>query len=222
MTRRTLLLDLDGTLVDSVPDLLASCNRVMADRGLAPLTAPEITAMIGDGAPALVRRAMTARDQAATEQDVAAFLAAFLDDYTAHPAVGTKPYPGVPEALDRLAGGGWRLAVCTNKPATPARALLEQLGLLRHFAAVGGGDSYPVRKPDPAHLLATLADAAGSPGAAIMVGDHRNDVAAATAARLPCIFAAWGYGPAAMAEGAAATATRAADLPRLADSLLPA
>ena len=216
MTQPTLLLDLDGTLVDSAPDLAASCNRVMADRGLAPFTVPEITAMVGDGAPALVRRIMAARGQTSTERD----LQDFLDDYTAHPAVETRPYPGVAAALRRLAEAGWGLAVCTNKPVAAARALLSELGMLGQFAAIGGGDSFPSRKPDPAHLLATLTEAGGIAGRAVMVGDHHNDIAAAKAAKLPSIFAAWGYGPGTMGADADAVAHDFAEVPGLADRLL--
>lgn len=213
---RTLTIDLDGTLIDSVPDLLASCNRLMAARGLAPFAAPEVTAMVGDGAAALIRRAMAARGREAGEADVSAFVA----DYTAHAACASAPYPGAVDALDRLAAEGWRLAVCTNKPVAAARHVLQALGLLHRFASVGGGDSYAARKPDPGHLLATIADAGGAPGAALMLGDHHNDVAAAQAAGIPAIFAGWGYGPAAMA-GNAPVARTFAEVPGLAARLLP-
>lgn len=213
---RTLLLDLDGTLVNSVPDLTASCNRVFAPRGLTPFTAAEVTPMVGDGAGMLVRRAFAARGREASQADLDDFLA----DYLAHVADRTLAYPGVPETLDGMARTGWRFAVCTNKPAAPARAVLEALGLLRFFAAVGGGDSYPVRKPDPAHLLATLGDAGGDPAAAVMVGDHHNDLAAASGAGLPCIFAAWGYGPVGTGDTATAVASRFDELPDLAEACL--
>lgn len=212
----TLLLDLDGTLVDSVPDLAAAVNRLLASRGLAPLGAAEVTAMVGDGAGALVRRAMTARG-AEPDQDAAR---TFLEDYGAHAAVFTKPYPGVVPTLRALAAEGWRLAVCTNKPEAPARRLLAELGMLDLFAAVGGGDSFAARKPDPSHALATLERAGGVPGAAVAVGDHRNDVLAATGAGLPCIFATWGYGPPEMARGARATAARFEEVPALARTLV--
>ena len=213
---RTLLLDLDGTLVDSVPDLLSSCNRMMATRGLAPFGAPEVTAMVGDGAAALVAKLMGARGQTATAADVREFVA----DSMANPAALTRPYPGAIEAMNKLTDAGWTLAICTNKPVAAARALLTELGLLDRFAAVGGGDSYPVRKPDPAHLLATLAEAGGVPGRTVMVGDHRNDVAAADAAGIPCIFAAWGYGPIETA-GTATVARTFEDVPGLAGRLRP-
>jgi len=205
----TLLLDLDGTLVHSVPDLLASMNRLMAAQGLPPFAAPELTRMVGDGAAALVRRAMAARRREVTPADVEAFTA----DYTAHAAVASRLFDGIAEALQALAGEGWRMAVCTNKPERASRVLLEALGLLPLLAAVGGGDSFPVHKPDPAHLLATLHAAGGSADRALMVGDHRNDVAAAHGAGIPCIWAGWGYGTPEMAAGADARAERPEELP---------
>ncbi len=114
------------------------------------------------------------------------------------------------------------MAVCTNKPLAPARMLLDALGIGVFFATIGGGDSFPVRKPDPAHLLATLREAGGEAGRAIMVGDHRNDIAAARGAGVPAIFAAWGYSPRDAAAGAARIAERFADLPEAADALLAA
>lgn len=196
------IFDLDGTLVDSAPDLHAALDRLMAARGLAPFLRDEVIAMVGDGARVLVERALAARglpfDQPALD--------AFLADYTANAAVETRLFPGIAPALDALAEAGWRLAVCTNKPAAAARELLGALGLAERLAAVGGGDSFPVRKPDPGHLLATIEAAGGAPAGAVMVGDHRNDVAAARGAGIPCVFVAWGYGPLAMAEGAAIAA----------------
>jgi phosphoglycolate phosphatase len=212
----TLLLDLDGTLVDSVPDLAASLNRLMAARGLARFSDAETAAMVGDGARRLVERAFAARGRAADEGAVEAFLA----DYGAHLAADTRAYPGVEATLRAMTEAGWQLAVCTNKPEAMARTLLAALGLADLFRAIGGGDSFATRKPDPAHLLATLRAAGGTPQRAVMAGDHANDVLAATGAGLPCIFAGWGYGPPAMARGAAAVAERFADLPPIAARLL--
>jgi len=190
----TLLLDLDGTLVDTVPDLLASLNRLAASLGLSAFTAAEVIPMIGDGAAVLVRRAMAARGREATPAD----LQTLLDDYTANVAEGSRLFPGVEPTLRAMAADGWRFAVCTNKPVVPARELLASLGVLDLFAAVGGGDSYRTRKPDPKHLLATLAADAG----------------------VPCIFAAWGYG--AIPTDVAATAHDFAEVARLAPGLLKA
>ena len=214
---RTLLLDLDGTLVHSVPDLAAALNRLLARRALPALSEPAVTAMVGDGAAALLKRAFAANGQA---QDDGA-LDEFLADYTAHAAVLTRPYPGVEDGLRALAAAGWRLAVCTNKPAAAAHAVLAALGLDGWFAAVGGGDSFATRKPDPGHLLATLAAAGGDPARAVMAGDHHNDVLAAMSASVPCIYARWGYGRPEMAEGAAAIAGSFGELVGIAEALLP-
>jgi phosphoglycolate phosphatase len=213
---RTLLLDLDGTLVHSVPDIAAALNRLMRARKLAGFSDSETALMVGDGVTRLVERAFAARGRRPDEGAVAAFSA----DYLRHSAAETRPYPGVAEGLRALVGDGWRLAVCTNKPEGAARALLGALGLAALFAAVGGGDSYAVRKPDPAHLLATLRAAGGERAHAVVAGDHANDVAAARGAGLPCIFAAWGYGPPAMAEGAVAVAHDFAEMAAVARRLL--
>jgi phosphoglycolate phosphatase len=195
---RLAVFDLDGTLVDSAPDIHAALDRVMAARGLAGFTRAEVTAMIGDGARVLVERAFAARDRAFDPKAVVEFMA----DPAAEGAIDSRPFPGIPEALATLQQSGWRLAVCTNKPAGMAHGLLASLGLLHLFAAVGGGDSFPTRKPDPAHLLATIAAAGGMGEGAVMIGDHHNDIRAARGAGIPGIFVGWGYGPPAMAEGA--------------------
>jgi phosphoglycolate phosphatase len=212
----TLLLDLDGTLVDSIPDLLSALNRMGKPRGFKPFDRAEITPMIGDGVQTLLERAFAARN---APFDLAA-MAPYTADYAAHSAVDTKPFPGVIETLHRFADAGWRIAVCTNKLAEPTHALLAALGLTPFLAAIGGGDSFPTRKPDPGHVLGTLALAGGAVDAAVMVGDHHNDVLASTGAGVPCIFAAWGYGPLSMADGAAAVAERFSDLPAMATGLL--
>jgi len=213
---RTLLLDLDGTLVHSVPDLAAALNRLMGARALAGFSHPETAAMVGDGVAKLVERAFAARGRTPDAGAVAEFSA----DYLLHAAVETRPYPGVANGLRALAEDGWRLGVCTNKPERAARALLAALELGSLFAVIGGGDSFPVRKPDPAHLLATLQAAGGDAAHAVMAGDHANDVAAARGAGVPCIFAAWGYGLPAMAEGATAVARDFDELAAIARRLL--
>jgi phosphoglycolate phosphatase len=205
---RTLLLDLDGTLVDTAPDVCAALNRLMRSRGLAPFSLAETAAMIGDGVAALVLRAFAARAQRPDDQAVAEF----GRDYAARVAEESRPFPGVIEFLREQADAGWRMAVCTNKPEAAARKLLDNIGLGHLLQAVGGGDTFPVRKPDPAHLLATLRLAGGEPSGAVMVGDHANDVVAAHGAGVKVIFVTWGYGPLAMGQGADAIA---GDLPAL-------
>ncbi len=215
---RVLVLDLDGTLVDTVPDLNAAVNRLMKSRGLEGFDFSATAAMVGDGVAKLVERAFAARGLVPDTTAVAEL----GRDYEAHAAVDSRLFPGVMEALRELGAEGWRFAVCTNKPEGAARVLLDALGLAPLMAAVGGGDSFPVRKPDPAHLLATLAAAGGVAERAVMVGDHANDVVAAHGAGLPCIFAAWGYGPLRMAEGAVAVAGTMAEVAETARRLLPA
>ena len=212
---RIAVFDLDGTLVDSAADIHAALDRLMAGLGLPGFTRPEVIAMIGDGVRALVTKALTARQRPFDE----AALDRFTADYTAAASEQTRPFAGIPEVLDSLAADGWRMAVCTNKPEEAARKLLDDLGLAGHFAALGGGDSFPVRKPDPAHLLATLAAAGGEAAGAVMIGDHRNDVQAAAGARVPCIFAGWGYGPVEMANGAP-IAAHPGDLPKIMAAIL--
>lgn len=208
--RPTIVFDLDGTLVDTLPDLLASLNRVTNDN----YTLAEVRPWIGDGAMALVRRAFAARKRPATEADLRTLMA----DYVEAMSDQSAPYPGAAEALDTLAAAGWHIAVCTNKPEAPARDLLAATGLLRHIVAVGGGDSFSTRKPDPAHLRATLAAAGGDASAALMVGDHQNDILAANGAGVPAIFAAWGYGD--DATGAAASAVSFGELTTVAQGIM--
>ena len=157
---RTLLLDLDGTLVDTVPDLAPALNRLMRSRSLPDFTHQEVAAMVGDGVAVLTARAFAARDLTPDASAIADLTA----DYTAHVAVHSKLYPGALPVLTALVRDGWQLAVCTNKPEHAATALLRALGVLPLMSAVGGGDSFAVRKPDPGHLLATLDLASGSVG----------------------------------------------------------
>jgi len=211
-----LVLDLDGTLVNSLPDLTAALNRLMAARGLSAFRPVEIKPMIGDGTKKLIERAFAARGQSPNIGDNELFVA----DYTSHVAVGTHPYPRVGETLAALQAMEWRFAICTNKSVAATEALLKALDLRHWFAALGCGDSFPAHKPDPSHLLGTIEAAGGRPDRAVMVGDHANDVAAARAASIPAIFAAWGYGNPAATHGAAALAQHFADLAAIAPRLV--
>jgi phosphoglycolate phosphatase len=215
---RCLVFDLDGTLVDSVPDLAACLNRVLANRGLAPLTEPRVASMVGDGVRVLLERAFAAYGTVPDARAVADYTA----DYAQHIADATRAYPGIADLLAAARAEGWRMAVCTNKPEALAHAVLAATGLDGFFASVGGGDSFPARKPDPAHMLATLAAAGAAARDAVMVGDHRNDILAASGAGMACIFAAWGYSPAESGRDAAAVAHTAAEVLPLARRLLPA
>lgn len=213
---RLAVFDLDGTLVDSAPDIHAALDRLMARLGLPGFARPEVTAMIGDGVRVLVERALAARGR---PFDPAA-LDSFATDYEANTASGTLPFPGIPDCLAALRAAGWRLAICTNKPGAATRALLRALDMEAPFDAVLGGDAVATRKPDPRHLLATAAAAGGAPDRAVMIGDHRNDILAARGAGMASVFVRWGYGAPAMAEGASALADTPAALPALLGDLL--
>ena len=209
-----MLLDLDGTLVDSVPDLADALNRLLAAHGQPPVDEAAVTSFVGDGVAPLVQRGFAARGMAVP----AGAMADFLADYTPRAAERTRPFPGIPEMLVTLRAQGWRLAVCTNKPEVAARALLGTLGLAPLIDGLGGGDSFAMRKPDPGHLHATLALLGGVPSRSVILGDHANDVIAARKAGMPVIFAAWGYGPHAMADGAPVAGTPAS-VPAIAAAL---
>jgi len=189
---RALLLDLDGTLVDSLPDLVAVLNEVLGAFGMPALSASQAAPMVGDGTLKFVERALAARFLG--PDIVKSAQSWFLALYEARPALLSRPYPGAPEVLERLRAQDWRCAICTNKPERATRLLLDALDLTRLFDAIITGDSLPQKKPDPAPLRAALAALEVPSARAIMVGDHANDLRAAAAARIPCIFARYGYG----------------------------
>jgi phosphoglycolate phosphatase len=212
-----MVFDLDGTLVDALPDLTAALNRMLAARRLEPLTPADVRPMIGDGTQKLVERALAARgasyDDAAERTMVA--------DYISHVASESRPYPGVNATLTRLQETGWKFAICTNKSSAATKALLKALDIAHWFAALGCGDSFPVRKPNPEHLARTIEAASGATGRSLMVGDNINDIAVGKAVGVPTIFAAWGYGKREMGDGANAVAERFAALATLGPQLLP-
>ena len=216
MSIRGLIFDLDGTLVDALPDLTAALNRMLERRGLAPLTQTDVRPMIGDGTKKLVERALAARGAPYDDTTERAMVA----DYTEHVAAESRPYPGVNATLGRLQEAGWKFAICTNKSTAATEALLKALEMAHWFAALGCGDSFAVRKPDPGHLAGTIAAAGGTATRSIMVGDHANDIAVGKALSLPTIFASWGYGKPEMGDGASAVAERFAALATLGPKLV--
>jgi len=207
-----LLFDLDGTLVDSLPDLAAAANRLLAERDRAPLALSEVAGMVGDGVGTLVERVLGARALSATP--LAPALTRFVAYYEADIATHTRAFEGVAQALDALAQAGVALAVCSNKFVRASEAVLAATGLLRFFPVVVGGDSLAERKPDAAPLRHALQRLGVAAEAAAMIGDHRNDVLAARAAGTAAIFARYGYGLASLgALVPDAMIDRFADLP---------
>ena len=184
--------DLDGTLVDTAPDIVPTLNLLLAQEGFEPLPFAEGRDLIGGGALALIERGFQRAGAEFSEVRAAALFERFLHLYAEHIADRSRPYPGVVEALGELRGAGARLAVCTNKQTRLSRSLLEKLGLAGFFEAIVGPDAAGARKPDPRHLEAAIAAAGGEPRRAVMVGDAITDAEAARAAGVPLILVSFG------------------------------
>ncbi len=182
--------DLDGTLADTAPDLTAALNHALGRLGRPPVPGESVRHMVGHGARALLQKGLAATG-AVNEQLVDTGFPWFLEYYEAHIADGTRPFDGVEASLDRLAAMGVRLSICTNKIESLSRKLISALGWDGRFAALVGGDTLPVRKPDPAPLFAAIAQAGG--GRAAFVGDSITDTDTAKAAALPCVAVSFGF-----------------------------
>ncbi len=193
MTRPLLVLDLDGTLVDTAEDLIATLNRILADEGVRPMTRADAGALLGAGARAMIRRGFAIAEVPLADDKLDRLFSRFIPLYGESIAVHSRPFPGMEAALDRFVAAGWDLAVCTNKLEGLSLQLLDALGLTQRFAAICGGDTFPVRKPDPAHLLGTIARAGGDPKRSVMVGDSGTDIATARAAGIPVVAFTFGY-----------------------------
>jgi phosphoglycolate phosphatase len=194
-TPPVLVLDLDGTLVDTAGDLVAALNHVLAGEGVKPFALADAVKMVGNGARAMLRTALIESGRAAGKEELDRMTADFLAWYMDHIAVFSRPFPGAEEALDRFAAAGWQLAVCTNKFEGAARLLLAELGLADRFAAIAGQDTFAAMKPDPLHLTETVRVAGGAPRRAIMVGDSNVDADTARNAGIPSVLVTFGYSP---------------------------
>ncbi|GAB4361369.1 MAG: phosphoglycolate phosphatase [Kiloniellaceae bacterium] len=195
-----MVFDLDGTLVDSVPDIHAAVAAFLGERGHAPLDLATVTGFVGNGVPVLLERVLRAVGEADGPAAVAAALPRFNAIYGAAPAALSRLYPGVPEALAALSAEGFALGVCTNKPVEPARRMLAELGIAGFFAALTGGDSLPQRKPDPAPLRHTAGLLNVELAAVTYVGDSEVDAATAAAAAVRFVLFTEGYRKTPVAE----------------------
>jgi phosphoglycolate phosphatase len=189
----TLVLDLDGTLIDTAGDLLATLNVILGKEGLSPVGLGGARDMIGSGARAMLEAGFAANGQVPSRERLDQLFAEFITHYSDHIAEESAPFPGALAALDRFSAEGWRLAVCTNKLESLARRLLDEIGIADRFAAIAGQDTFGVRKPDPRHLIETIRQAGGTLAAAVMVGDSEFDIAAARAAGVPSVGVTFGY-----------------------------
>ena len=189
----TVVFDLDGTLVDTAPDLVETLNVVFAREGLPSVPFERARNLIGGGARSMIERGLQAEGRSCTPAEIDRLFRQFTQYYSAHIADRSRPFPALETALDTLAADGARFAVCTNKLEALSVKLLDALGLSRHFVAVCGQDTFGVQKPDPQILLKTIRQAGGDPERAIMVGDSANDINAARAAGIPIVAVDFGY-----------------------------
>lgn len=189
----TIVFDLDGTLVDTAPDLAEATNYVLKTLGLARVNELEIRPFVGHGALAMIDGAVKAHGRTLPERELHDLFEVFIAYYTAHIADRSIPYPNVIPTLEALRSSGATLAVCTNKIELQARRVLEELKLDGYFAALTGRDSLGSFKPDPRHLTGTIARAGGQPETSIMVGDSETDIRTAKAARIPIVAVSFGY-----------------------------
>ncbi len=189
----TVVFDLDGTLVDTAPDLVGTLNALLDQEGLPPLALKAARPMIGQGARAMLAKGFAAGGAPLVEARMGQLFERFIAHYLARIAQASRPFPGAVAALDALTAAGARLAVCTNKRTDLSVALLRALGLAERFAAIVGADAAPAAKPDPRHLIAAIERAGGRRERAVMVGDSASDAGAARAAGVPLVLVSFGY-----------------------------
>ncbi len=197
---RTVVFDLDGTLVDTAPDLIAALNFVLGREGLPPMPLKSARNIIGAGARKLIERGLEREGVTMSVADVDRLMKDFIDYYAAHIADASQPFEGLEAALDELAAQDCRFAVCTNKLEWLSKRLLDQLGLSGRFSAICGADTFGVSKPDPVILQQTVARAGGTMAATIMVGDAGPDVGVARRAGISVIGVEFGYTDVPIAE----------------------
>lgn len=190
---RIVVFDLDGTLVDTAPDLINALNFVLDREGLPPVPMHAARMMIGAGARKLIERGLEVDGRAVSVEDINRLTKDFIEYYAAHIADASRPFDGLESALDALEANGYRFAVCTNKLEWLSKLLLDQLGLSGRFAAICGADTFGVAKPDPVILQQTVARAGGQLSLAVMVGDAGPDIGVARRAGIPVIGVEFGY-----------------------------
>ena len=189
----TVAFDLDGTLIDTAPDLIATAEHLLRARGLRPVGEGVLRPQISFGSRHMMRVALDHLGADASDAVLDDMFPQFLTHYRQNISVHSRPFPGLIGVLETLRQRGAKLAVCTNKLEEPTRALLNDLSMTGHFDAIAGRDTYPVHKPDPGHLTSVIRAAGGDPARAVMVGDSEVDTATAKAAGIPVIGVTFGY-----------------------------
>jgi len=188
-----LIFDLDGTLIDSAPDVCAAINRALAGHGRRRITLAEAKALIGQGARVLSERALALTGRSGAPDEIESLVEEFIASYTERPVEHTVVYPGAREALRGFRAAGLRLAICTNKPKATTTPVMATLGLDGFFDVVSCGDQVPHRKPDARHVLGVIEELGTMPATTAMIGDSENDIAAARAAGVLSVAVTFGY-----------------------------
>ena len=223
LTDAVIAFDLDGTVVDTAPDLIAALNAMLAEEGLPPAPVDSARRLVGHGARALLKRGFELAQRPWDLEREHAMVERFVAVYRDRIVRESRPFPGLLEALDRMQARGARFVICTNKRTDLSVALLDGLGLTRRFEAVIGPDLAPAAKPDGRHLLTAVAAARGDPTRAVMVGDSEADLGAARNAGVPCVLVSFGYCASPVADlGADALIDDLGELPDVAERLLAA
>ncbi|MFC0241167.1 HAD-IA family hydrolase [Rhodopseudomonas telluris] len=221
-TVRTVVFDLDGTLIDTAPDLINALNYILVREGMPAVPLAKARNMIGQGARRLLERGLELDGRVISPDDVNRLAVDFIDYYAANIAVESRPFEGLEATLDHLSGQGYQFAVCTNKLEWLSKLLLDQLGLSSRFAAICGADTFGAAKPDPTILRETVAKAGGSLAATVMVGDAGPDVGVARRAGVPVIGVEFGYTEVPIAElNPDVVVGHMRDLPQAVTRLLP-
>ena len=217
----TIAFDLDGTLVDTAPDLVGALNVVLGERGLPPVPQASARILVGKGGRALIARGFALAGEPLADEEIGGLVARFIKAYRARIASESLPFDGLEAALTALAEAGARLCVCTNKRTDLSLALLDALRLTDRFVSVTGADKAPRPKPDPSHFLAAIDEAGGDLARALMVGDSENDMRSAQAAGAPVVLVDFGYTETPARElGAEAVISSFAELPAAAQRLI--
>ena len=193
MPAPTIVFDLDGTLIDTAPDLIDTLNTILSRHDVSPVAFAEARTMIGAGVKPLLQRALASKGKQFPPNEIDRLFGEYLEIYAAHIADRSRPFPGLEKALDAMTAQGCTLAVCTNKLEWLSVKLLKELRLAQRFAAICGQDTFTMRKPDPDMLRLTIVRAGGDTGHAVMVGDWMTDVATARAAGIPVVAVDFGY-----------------------------
>ena len=189
----TLVFDLDGTLVDTAPDLIAATNHVLEYVRVPPVDVNNLRPWIGQGAKYMIEMAIGPAHANLTDEERDRLLERYLAFYAENIAEASQPFEGAVAALEHFQAAGAKLAVCTNKMERMSKSLLAELDLARYFAVIAGRDTFDAFKPNPKHLLDTIRTAGGDAERAIMIGDTGVDIATARAARVPVIAVSFGY-----------------------------